>query len=71
MTNYRLVQDPGADSLYSGSAYFSDPSMSSEPIGEARNVYGKKRAKEEIAKTVLAFLMKWAQANGIELKETD
>jgi hypothetical protein len=57
--------------MYSGAAYFSDPIIPSEPIGDVHNVYGKKKAKEEIARAVLAFLKEWAKKQGIELRERD
>ncbi|KAI9771174.1 MAG: hypothetical protein M1840_002525 [Geoglossum simile] len=68
---YRLSSDPRSESMYSGAAYFNDPILPSEPIGDVRNVYGKKKAKEEISKAVLAFLKEWAKKQGVELREKD
>ncbi|KAI9777543.1 MAG: hypothetical protein M1839_008837 [Geoglossum umbratile] len=68
---YRLLPDTNFESMYSGAAFFKDPIIPYEPIGEVRNVYGKKKAKEEIAKGVLAFLKEWTERQGIELKERE
>lgn len=53
---YRIEDDPSAPALYSGSAFFAAGSDVSGPVGSVRNVYGKKNAKEELAKQVLRFL---------------
>jgi len=42
--------------MYSGSAYFSPASGIKGPVGEVRHVYGKKHAKEELAKQVFKNL---------------
>ncbi|KAH0543007.1 hypothetical protein FGG08_002615 [Glutinoglossum americanum] len=68
---YRITPDPRADSMYSGAAYFNDPILPSGPIGEIRNVFGKKIAKEEISKSVLAYLKEWAKKRGVELRESE
>ena len=68
---YRLSPDPKFEAMYSGAAYFKDPIIPNEPIGDVRNVYGKKKAKEEIAKAVLAFLKEWAKERGVELRERE
>jgi hypothetical protein len=71
LPEYRLVVDPRVDSMYSGAAYFNDPILPSGPIGEVRNLFGKKSAKEAIAKSVLVFLKEWAKEQGNRIEETD
>lgn len=55
---YKILPDPRVPSMWSGAAYFPhDPAVGSvQPIGEVRNVYGKKKAREEVAKKVLKHL---------------
>lgn len=45
--------------MWSGAAYFPhDPAVASpgQPIGEVCNIYGKKKAREEVARKVLKHL---------------
>ncbi|KAF4545638.1 putative double-stranded rna-binding protein [Lasiodiplodia theobromae] len=55
---YKILPDPRVPSMWSGAAYFPhDPAVGSvQPVGEVRNVYGKKKAREEVAKKVLKHL---------------
>lgn len=53
---YRFQPDPRAPGFLSGAAYFPQDPLVGGPIGEVRNVFGKKAAKEECAKGVLEFL---------------
>ncbi|KAL1620929.1 hypothetical protein SLS54_005860 [Diplodia seriata] len=61
---YKIAPDPRVPSMWSGAAYFPhDPAVaagivgqSSTAVGEVRNVYGKKKAREEVAKKVLKHL---------------
>ena len=60
-----------APSIFSGHASFpNDPELPKE-IGEVRNVFGKKNAKEEIAKGVWEVLRKLAEKRGVAISELD
>lgn len=75
---YRFVPSAQAPSIYSGAAYFEEQCGARSvggadeqldgPIGEVRNVFGKKNAKEECAKKVLEVLKEIAakRVEGIE-----
>lgn len=59
-----------AASFYSGAAVFPrDGLVVREPVGEVRNVFGKKNAREECAKGVLEFLEGLARRRGVEVGE--
>lgn len=48
---------PDTLNIFSGAAYFArNPEMAAGPIGEVRHVFGKKNAREAIAKGVLRVL---------------
>ncbi|KAK7720661.1 hypothetical protein SLS57_005440 [Botryosphaeria dothidea] len=56
---YKITPDPRVPSMWSGAAYFPhDPAVASpgQPIGEVCNIYGKKKAREEVARKVLKHL---------------
>ncbi|GME36193.1 putative double-stranded RNA-binding protein [Neofusicoccum parvum] len=56
---YRITPDPRVPSMWSGAAFFPhDPAMAppGQAVGEVANIYGKKNAKEEVAKKVLKHL---------------
>ena len=54
---YRLTPaDDRAPAFWDVAAYFPHCPSHEGPIGEVRRVYGKKAAKEECAKRVLAYL---------------
>ncbi|EKG18487.1 hypothetical protein MPH_04289 [Macrophomina phaseolina MS6] len=56
---YKITPDPRVPSMWSGAAYFPhDPAIAppGQPIGEVHNIYGKKKAREEVAKRVLKHL---------------
>ncbi|KAL9641276.1 MAG: hypothetical protein Q9204_000125 [Flavoplaca sp. TL-2023a] len=64
-----------APNMFSGAAYFSGdalhyPSLKGE-VGEVRNVYGKKNAKEECARGVWEALKGVAKERGVEFEETE
>ena len=60
-----------APSIFSGYASFpNEPGLPKE-IGEVRNVFGKKNAKEEIAKGVWEVLRKLAEKRGATISEID
>lgn len=60
-----------APNMLSGYASFpNEPDLPKE-IGEVRNVFGKKSAKEEIAKGVWAVLQELAEKRGVNISETD
>lgn len=69
---YRLAPNPLAPlpNILSGAAYFTKSSVSDShpllvgPVGEVRNVYGKKNAKEECARGVFQVLMKSITTSG-------
>ncbi|OCK95305.1 uncharacterized protein K441DRAFT_658709 [Cenococcum geophilum 1.58] len=54
---YRLTPtDPRAPAFWDVAAYFSQSLSHEGPVGEVKQVHGKKAAKEECAKRVLAYL---------------
>ncbi|EKG17569.1 Double-stranded RNA-binding protein [Macrophomina phaseolina MS6] len=56
---FKLTPDPHAPSIWSGAAFFAhDPAVAlpDQPVGEVRMVFGKRKAKEEIARGVLKRL---------------
>lgn len=56
---YRITPDPRVPSMWSGAAYFThDPAIAppGQSVGEVRNIYGKKKAREEVAKKLLKHL---------------
>ena len=55
---YRIEpKDPvSAPALFSGAAYFEGNAVIEGPVGEVRQVFGRKKAKEECAKGVWIFL---------------
>lgn len=55
--------------LLNGYAIFNGVSALQGPVGEARNVYGKKNAREEVAKGVWEVLKVVAASRGFEPKE--
>ncbi|MCJ1348964.1 hypothetical protein MMC31_007197 [Peltigera leucophlebia] len=64
---YRIVPNPHAPAgnILSGAAYFEDNPLLSGPVGTVRNVFGKKKAKEECAREVCGILMQLATEKGI------
>ncbi|KAF1355963.1 hypothetical protein EJ07DRAFT_130073 [Lizonia empirigonia] len=48
--------DPAAPELHTVGCYFRDGGAHEGPLGEVRNVFGKKRAKEECARLTLEYL---------------
>ncbi|KAL9041972.1 MAG: hypothetical protein Q9180_000920 [Flavoplaca navasiana] len=64
-----------APNMFSGAAYFTGdalhyPSLKGE-VGEVRNVYGKKNAKEECARGVWEALKGVARERGVEFEEAE
>ena len=58
-----------APNMFSGYASFpNEPSLPKE-IGEVRNVFGKKSAKEEVAKGVWEVLLGLAEKRGVKISE--
>lgn len=62
---YRLAPNPLAPvpNILTGAAYFAESAIHRHPllvgpVGEVRNVFGKKNAKEECARGVFRVLMK-------------
>ncbi|OJD35485.1 double-stranded rna-binding protein [Diplodia corticola] len=59
---YKITPDPRVPSMWSGAAYFPhDPAIvggggQQQSIGEVKNIYGKKKARYEVAKKVLKHL---------------
>lgn len=65
---YQLTaSSPSTPNLFSGAAYFSNSSLIPGPVGEVRNVYGRKFAKEECARAVWDVLRKMARERGVEV----
>ncbi len=60
-----------APNILNGYASFSNHPGLPKQIGEVRNVFGKKNAKEEIAKGVWEELQKLAEKRGVAISETD
>lgn len=63
---YRFGPSPDAPvgNILSGAAYFPDNALLSGPVGEFRNLFGKKKAKDECAREVYRVLMKIATEKG-------
>ena len=60
-----------APNIFNGHASFpNEPGLPME-IGEVRNVFGKKNAKEEIAKGVWEVLRNLAEKRGASISEID
>lgn len=74
---YRLYPaSPAAPNLLSGAAHFTGMDAAyhpllKEPVGEVRNVFGKKNAKEECARGVWDVLRKVAKERGVDVEEVD
>ncbi|KAL8762759.1 MAG: hypothetical protein Q9184_001299 [Pyrenodesmia sp. 2 TL-2023] len=74
---YRLYPaSPAAPNLLSGAAHFTGMDAAyhpllKEPVGEVRNVFGKKNAKEESARGVWEVLRKVAKERGVDVEEVD
>ena len=58
-----------APNMLSGYASFPGQPGVPEQIGEARNVYGKRNAKEEVAEGVWKFLLELAKKRDVIIKE--
>lgn len=56
MPEYRLTARPDAPGYYDGVAYFVGGVGEGGPVGAVRGVYGRGRAREEVARGVLCFL---------------
>jgi hypothetical protein len=61
MPEPKLVQSGG--SFYSGAIYFpNNPRINKgEPIGQVSDIFGKKKAKEEMAKEALRFVREYVR----------
>ncbi|KAL8657793.1 MAG: hypothetical protein Q9226_001578 [Calogaya cf. arnoldii] len=73
---YRFtVTSAAAPNMFSGAAYFTGDALHllslQGAIGEVRNVYGKKNAKEECARGVWEVLKGVARERGVEFEEAD
>lgn len=66
--DYKLTASPAAPGFHSGFAVFPHDPCIRGPIGEVRNVYGKKAAREECAKQVLAYLEEEAERRGAMMR---
>lgn len=49
-------EDPSAPDIHSVSCFFKDGGAHAGPMGEVRNIFGKKKAKEECARLTLQYL---------------
>ena len=58
-----------APNMLSGYASFPGQPGLPEEIGEARNVYGKRNAKEEVAEGLWKFLLELAKKRGVVIEE--
>ena len=69
---YRIAPlSADAPNIVSGAAYFHAEPMFPGPVGEVRNIYGKKNAREECAKGVWMVLSALAKKRGIKVAEID
>lgn len=69
---YRITPlSADAPNIVSGAAYFRSEPLFPKPLGEVRNVYGKKNAKEECAKGVWMTLSELAKKRGVKVSEED
>ncbi|KAL9101279.1 MAG: hypothetical protein Q9163_003451 [Psora crenata] len=69
---YHLSQCPAAPNMVSGFAIFLDQHVLEGlrgQLGEVRNVYGKKNARDEIAKAVWELLRRVAEQRGSAVRE--
>ena len=57
--------------MLSGYATFPTETSLPEKIGEVRNVYGKKAAKEEVARGLWEVLTALAADRGVSIEERD
>ncbi|KAH7357529.1 hypothetical protein BKA66DRAFT_515344 [Pyrenochaeta sp. MPI-SDFR-AT-0127] len=53
---WRYIPHPSDKDFHTVSCFFRNAGVHSGPIGEVRNIYGKKKAKEECARLTLAYL---------------
>ena len=74
LSNPQYLLGPASDlapNMISGYASFpNEPSLPKE-IGEVRNVFGKKNAKEEVAKGVWEVFLKLAEKRGVNISEVN
>ncbi|KAL8729648.1 MAG: hypothetical protein Q9166_004597 [cf. Caloplaca sp. 2 TL-2023] len=73
---YRLTPtSAAAPSMFTGAAFFTGDAMFHEllkgGVGEVRNVFGKKNAKEECARKVWEVLREVARGRGVEVEEVE
>ncbi|KAL8675170.1 MAG: hypothetical protein Q9168_000423 [Polycauliona sp. 1 TL-2023] len=73
---YRFTpSSAAAPNMFSGAAYFTGDALFHEGlkngVGEVRNVYGKKNAKEECAREVWEVLKGVARGRGVEFEEAE
>lgn len=64
---YRFSPNPDAPvgNILSGAAYFPDNPLLSGPVGMVRNVFGKKKARDECAREVYMALMQIAREKNL------
>ncbi|KAI9848294.1 MAG: hypothetical protein M1837_000558 [Sclerophora amabilis] len=67
--HYSLTTHPNSPSILSGSASFPNDPLLKSPVGEVRNIYGKKNAKDECAALVLAYLREVARGRGMVIRD--
>ena len=65
------ASSPLTPNMLSGYASFPNEPGLPKDIGEVRNVFGKKNAKEEIAKGVWEVFRKLAEKRGVNISEID
>lgn len=65
---YILTPAPQAPNMLSGYASFPTQPGMPKQIGEIRNVFGKKNAKEEIAEGVWEVLQELAEKRGVKME---
>ena len=64
-TYHLQASSPATPSMLSGFAKFSNEPLFPDPIGEVRNLFGRKAAKEECARGVWKVLMAEAAKRGV------
>jgi len=65
---YVLIPAPQVPNMLSGFGSFPNQPGMPKQIGEIRNVFGKKNAKEEIAMGVWDVLKELAQKRGVKME---
>ena len=66
---YQLHSPKEAPNIYSGAVHFKDSPLFPKPLGDVRNVFGQKNAKEQCARAVWEVLKDLAKKRGVQVAE--